>query len=289
MIRVIAIFGDPIEHTLSPYMHNAAFKALSLEFVYVPFKVEKEKIGEALSAMKLFSFAGANITIPHKESVIEYLDEVDEMAKRIGAVNTLVNKDGRLFGYNTDIYGFSHSLKEVGFSGKKAYIIGAGGAARSVFLGLCSMSISEIYIFNRDIRRAKRLVEELSPAFPEIKVFIESFSNIRNSNFDTDIVINATSLGLNGENLPIPWNRVEGDPIFYDLIYNPIETPFIKEAKRRGYKAISGLDMLVLQGIESFRLWTGKKPPKDLMKKVVLEKLCRSGGMADALDSGSSG
>ena len=275
--KIVSIFGYPIEHTFSPLMHNAAFSALGLDYCYIPFEVRPEDLKSALESIRALNIRGVNITVPHKEAVIKYLDELSKEAKLIGAVNTIENRNGRLIGHNTDGRGFIKSLLEdakTKVKGKSVLLIGAGGAGKGVAVSCALEGASEVVIANRTIKKAEELAKYLSRHFKKIKFFAIPLEKhkILNAIVKIDILINATSLGLQGKGLlPISQKDLHRDLVIYDLIYNPQITPLLKIARRAGVKkAVNGLGMLIHQGAIAFQIWTGKKPPVDVMKKAVL-------------------
>lgn len=276
--RVVGIFGDPIGHSISPAMQNAAFSALGLDFVYVPFHVRPAGLRKAVDAIRALDMAGVNVTIPHKEKVMRYLDEIDETAGAIGAVNTVVNRNGKLIGYNTDAIGYMRSLvEETCFSpkGKNAVILGAGGAARAVLFALLKSKVRSIVVANRTIERAKRLERE----FKGIKA--ASFEDYAGYLEKADLVVNTTPLGMKpGSTLQFPFKRLGKNAVVSDIVYNPLKTAFIRKAESLGLKAHAGLGMLVHQGARGFELWTGvreKDVPVEVMRKAALMAL-REGG-----------
>lgn len=262
--KITGIFGYPIEHTLSPAMHNAAFQALGLDYCYVPFLVHPDFLSQAVQSVRALNLAGVNVTIPHKEKIIPLLDHMNEEALFIGAVNTVVNNEGRLTGYNTDGRGFMESLAEKGISseGKDVLIIGAGGSARAVGYYLCQKANS-LSIQGRTREKAERLVQDLC-RIKNNSYHIEDLSDLGRF----QIIINATPLGLREED-PLPVNTValrEGQ-IVYDLIYK--ETMLQKEASKLKCIVLNGLGMLLWQGALAFELWTGRKPDREIMRRAL--------------------
>jgi shikimate dehydrogenase len=264
--KITGLFGYPVEHTLSPAMHNAAFKALDLNYCYVPFLVQPDYLEDAVKAIKALNIRGVNITVPHKERVIKFLDEIDEEASFIGAVNTIVNSDGKLIGYNTDGRGFIQSLLERGIlvEDNDILIIGAGGASRAISYYL-SQKGRTLYIYNRSKDRAKRLVQDLKKIRNNVS-FIEDISSIERFH----IIINATPLGLKKDDpLPFDISLLRQDQTVGDLIYK--KTRLIEEASKKGCITIDGTGMLLWQGIFAFELWTGKKPQVEVMRNALRE------------------
>lgn len=266
--KIAGIFGCPIEHTLSPLMHNAAFRALGLDICYVPFMVLPGALGDAVMAIRSLNMIGVNITVPHKEKVIPLLDKVHREASFIGAVNTVTNTEGILTGYNTDGRGFMSSLTEEGISieGKNILIIGAGGASRAVSYYL-SEKASSLSLFDTDRQKASRLVSDLCI----IRKNVTIAKDIENP-LQSDIVINATPLGLKPDD-PLPFNPdlINSNMVICDLVYK--KTGLLKEAELRGAKTIDGSGMLLWQGVLAFELWTGVKPPVDIMRDLLLSRI----------------
>ncbi len=262
--KITGIFGYPIEHTLSPIMHNAAFKALGLDYCYVPFLVHPEHLQDAVKSIRALNLCGVNVTIPYKEKVMPLLDEIHEEASLVGAVNTIVNRNGKLTGHNTDGKGFIQSLRESGISlaGKDILIIGAGGASRTISYYLCQKSKS-VVIYNRTYERAKKLVNDLKKLCKNVSLQ-KTISYVENFH----MIINATPLGLNNEDpAPFDTSLLRNKQIVCDLIYK--ETRLLKEASQKGCMTIDGSGMLLWQGMLSFELWTGKKPPAEVMRKAL--------------------
>lgn len=275
--KTVGIFGYPIEHTFSPLMHNAAFSALGLDYCYIPFEVQPEDLKSAVESIRALNIRGVNITVPHKEAVIKYLDELSKEAKLIGAVNTIENKGGKLIGHNTDGRGFIKSLwddAKTRVKGKSVLLLGAGGAGKGVAVSCALEGASEIAIANRTVKRADELVGYLKRNFKRTKFSAIPLDGheIAKGIAGADILINATSIGLKWKGLlPISQKDLHRDLVIYDLIYNPQITPLLKIAGRAGVKkAVNGLGMLIYQGALAFQIWTGKNPPVDVMKKAVL-------------------
>ncbi|MFH1288043.1 MAG: shikimate dehydrogenase [bacterium] len=274
--KITGVFGYPVEHTLSPIIHNTAFEYLGLNYVYLPFLVKPEDIKSALAGIKALDICGVNLTIPHKEACIPYLDSIDSDAGVIGAVNTIKLEKGKLKGYNTDAEGFILSLKnETSFTkpkGKTVFILGAGGSSRAVVYALAKEKAARIIVANRNIGRAKKLIHEINKKFPLCKMeaialgekFVEEY--LRESN----LLVNTTSVGLKyGDGILINTNFLHKDLLFYDLVYSPFGTKLLIEAKKRKLEAIDGLGMLIYQAILAFGIWTGKKPPVKIIQQAV--------------------
>ena len=271
--KLFGLIGHPVEHSLSPLIHNYAFKSLNLNYVYTVFDVFPEKLEDAVKGIKALGIKGVNVTIPHKEKIIKYLDVVSEEALKIGAVNTLVNEEGILKGYNTDVYGFIDSLTEVGekIKGKKAVVLGAGGASKAVCVALALEKINEIVIANRNVEKAKELSEYIKREF-KVSCNYCSINEVEKIP-EMDILVNTTSVGMypNVEDSPVCEKVVSRAKFVYDVIYNPFETVFLKYAKRNGIKYSNGLSMLVNQANYSFKLWTGGFFDKNLVYRYLKE------------------
>lgn len=271
---IYGIFGHPVKHSLSPVMHNSGFQALRLNSVYVAFDIEPEKIGEATRAIRTMGIKGINITIPHKQSIIPFLDEVSPDAKLTGAVNTVKNENGKLSGYNTDVGGFLRAVKEdLDFSprGKTLLLVGAGGAARAVMSAFCTEGAAVIYITDIIHERAVILAKEFKDNFESITIEPLALDNqevIGDKLSVADMLVNASPAGMDGaEKLDIPLSRLNENAVVYDLVYKPAETNLLIRAKELGHKASGGLSMLLYQGAESFEIWTGEKAPVAVMKR----------------------
>lgn len=275
--KVIGILGYPIEQSLSPSMHNFAFEALGLDFCYLPFEVKPEDLRTAIRAMVSLNMAGANITIPHKEKVIKYLDELSVEAESTRAVNTILVKEGKLIGYNTDGLGFLYSLVNDACEkpgNKNILILGAGGAARGIAVQLAKEKPKKLIIANRGYARAKRLTAFLDKQFPKVIFEAVSLSDIRKCFPSVDILINTTSIGMDKKNqLLVPSELISSSLLVCDIIYNPRETKLLKEARLRGARTLNGVGMFVYQGSLSFKIWTGQEAPVSKMREIVEEKL----------------
>ena len=266
--KITGIFGYPIEHTLSPLMHNTAFKDLGLNNCYVPFLVKPDDLTYAVQSIKALNMLGVNITVPHKENVLPLLDKIDKEAAFIGAVNTITNVNGILTGYNTDGRGFMSSLEEEGVSveGKEVLIVGTGGACRAVSYYL-SEKASKLSLF--DINRPK--AEKLANDLKEIRDNIHLLNKIEDAG-KPDIIINATPLGMKPDDpLPIDPELITSGAVVYDLVYR--NTALLQEAVQKGAKAINGSGMLLWQAVLAFKLWTGVRPTIDLMRNALLSNI----------------
>jgi shikimate dehydrogenase len=275
--KVCAIIGDPVEHSLSPTMHNAAFEELGLDFVYVAFTVTRSELKEAVSGARILGFRGLNVTMPHKDVVIKYLDETDLAAKSIGAVNTILNEGGRLMGFNTDGVGAMNALKEKGIfsGGKKLLLLGAGGAGKAIAFQ-ATQEVEEFVIVNRTEEKAKKLAETLREKFKK-KVRGRAYSSevLKEEMKDIDILINATSVGMPPDvnKSLVPKSLLKPDLCVMDIIYSPLKTKLVKDSEAAGAKVVSGLEMLIYQGAASFEIWTNHSAPVEVMKRAALNKL----------------
>ncbi|MFN3395377.1 MAG: shikimate dehydrogenase [Thermodesulfovibrionales bacterium] len=264
--RVLGLIGYPVEHSLSPSMHNAAFEHLGLDCCYVTFSVRPELLGDAVRAIRALNLKGVNVTVPHKEKVIPLLDLVDEEASFIGAVNTILNDDGVLKGFNTDGKGFMESLKDanIDVKDKRVVIIGAGGASRAIGFYLCKEA-KVLGITDIDQEKAQRLVNDLKRLKDNV-YHIERLTDLK----DIDIVINATPIGLKDTDpSPIDISLLTGDKVVCDLIYK--DTFLLRSARQRGCKTLNGLGMLLYQGVLAFEIWTGMKAPVEVMREALLK------------------
>lgn len=278
--KIIGVFGYPIEHSLSPPMHNAAFSYLGLDYCYLAFSVRPEDLKQAVESVRALNLVGVNVTIPHKERVLPYLDEVSREAGLIGAVNTIRNKGGKLIGYNTDLTGFLTSLKQAGFNpkGKKVVVIGAGGAARAVSFALSQEGIHSLFILNRTLEKAESLTKMVKKSIINLNIRAlplrkkELIKAIERA----DLLVNATSLGMVPKTSQSPlagFGLLPKNLVVYDLVYNPVDTKLIRLARKSKGKTIGGLEMLIQQGAKSFEIFTGLRAPQEVMRKVVKKAL----------------
>jgi shikimate dehydrogenase len=276
--KICALIGDPVEHTMSPAMHNAAFQKLGLDYKYVAFNVKPDQLASAVAGFKALNVRGFNVTIPHKVAVISLLDSLDPLAEKIGAVNTVVNDNGKLKGFNTDAEGFLRALKEHGFKpkNKKVVVLGAGGASRAISFILAKEG-AKITILNRKqeldwaLDIARLIKNKLKR---EVKAL--ELSHLTDV-LPADLLVNATSVGMSpAPNVsPIPALPYSKAPLVFDIVYNPIKTKLLQDAASAGAQTISGVDMLAWQGALAFEKWTGKKAPLDLMRQTAIEMLER--------------
>ena len=277
--RICGLLGAPVEHSVSPAMHNAAFSSLGLDYIYLPFRVEKEQLAKAIEGVRAFNMRGLNVTIPHKVAVIPLLDELEPLAERIGAVNTIVNDNSHLRGYNTDASGFLKTLLERGIEpgGKKVVILGAGGASRAISFTLAERD-AELVILNRKLEMdwAVELASNISRFLDkEVKALELNEQNLSAVLENADILVNATSVGMspNSDETPVPAKLLKAGLVVFDIVYNPIKTRLLTEAEVAGAETIDGLDMLVWQGALAFEMWTGVKAPVGIMKAEAIKVL----------------
>lgn len=276
------VIGHPLGHSISPVLFEAAFRAAGVDATYEAWDTPPEALRGRIDALRGDEFFGANVTVPYKEEVVPMLDALDEVAARVGAVNTIVQDAGALRGHNTDVYGFRRALEETGFDlrGKRAVVLGTGGAARAVAAVLVDLGMQTIFVSSRNWRRADALVSALRPATRsgtqitwshwEDGAFIRAMAA-------ADLVVNATPVGtarseLEGQ-VPTDTTLIREGALAFDLVYNPPETPFLAGARRQGARTAGGLSMLVHQAAEAFRLWTGREAPVDVMLTAAREAL----------------
>jgi shikimate dehydrogenase len=279
--KVLGVFGYPIEHSLSPIIHNAALTSLGLDFCYVPFKVHPDRLALAVEGIRALGIVGVNVTIPHKVSIMEYLDEISPEAEALGAVNTIVNDHGKLKGYNTDGQGFLRSLREdagVEPKGKAVFLIGAGGAAKSIAVRLGLEGARSITIANRTFDKAKALADLVNGTLGGKLASPETLdgSQFHAPLYGADIIINSTPVGMypHQDDPPIlDSDLIREGVLVCDLIYNPIETTLLKSARMRGARTLNGVGMLVHQGAIAFNMWTGAQAPVDIMREALIDAL----------------
>lgn len=275
MGKLFVLLGHPIGHSLSPEMQNHAFRDLNLPYHYESCDVKPDDLEKAVEGIRAMGIAGFNVTVPHKVHVMQYLDDIDEEAIRIGAVNTVVNDHGRLFGTNTDGQGYLESLMETtgkNLSDKKVLIIGAGGAARGVTVALDRHGVKRLDIANRSPERAEALIEH---GLRHTNVDVLTLDKAAEVAGDYDILINTTPVGMspNPDGIPLSVHNVRPGTVLSDLIYNPLATKWLQEGERKGAVTHNGLGMFVNQGALAFERWTGQKPDRWKMRQIVLEQL----------------
>lgn len=271
--KLIGLLGHPVSHSRSPAMHNAAFASQGLDLVYLAFDVLAEDLSEAVAGLRALGAVGANVTVPHKERVVSLLDDVDPLALRTGAVNTIVNREGRLVGHNSDIHGFLTALESGwgrGPAGARCLVIGAGGAARAVIAGLSSSGAAEIWVYNRTESRARELCREAS-AWSDVPMRVLSESDLLSFGPHVDLIVNATSVGLDEKvkGTPVPVDILRGGQTVMDIVCSRRTTPLLAAADMRGAVALDGYEMLVQQAARSYELWTGRTAPVQLMRSMA--------------------
>jgi shikimate dehydrogenase len=275
--KVFGLLGHPVEHSMSPTMWNPALRDLGLDYVYVAYDVHPDDLKEAIEGIKALNIKGVNITIPHKENVMKYLDEIDPLAKKMGAVNTIKNEDGYLKARNTDAGGAKKALVDAGceIEGSNILILGAGGASRAICFTLAK-EVNKIILTDIAEEKALNLAKEVRNKLDANIIGKKATDPILEGNIeDADILINATPIGMypKTDNSPISKELLHSDLFVFDVVYNPLETRLMKAAAEKGCKTLGGLDMLVNQGVLAFKWWTGKDPNKDLMKTQIIEFL----------------
>lgn len=267
----VGVIGWPLEHTLSPVIHNAAFRSLGIDWVYLALPVAPESLGDAIAGFRALGFMGVNVTMPHKETVIPHLDEISGDARSVGAVNTIQHIGGRLIGHNTDVDGFREFLlSDAGADvrGKSGLVLGAGGAARAVVKALADLGAGEILIAARRREQSENLVS-LGPGIATAVTWEEAATRATSA----DVIVNATPLG--GDGGPLPDASFHAEQLVVDLVYDPPNTPLVEQAKAQGADGWGGLGMLVHQAAASFRIWTGQEPPIEVMSAAALHAVLR--------------
>jgi shikimate dehydrogenase len=275
MGNLYGVIGCPIKHSMSPDIHNDAFKELKIDGYYHAFHVEPDQLNETVQALKVLGVKGFNVTIPHKVSIIPFLDELDETAKIVGAVNTVVNVNGRLVGYNTDGNGYIESLTKVltkPISEHRFLIIGSGGAARGIYYTLAHQGCREIDICNRTVSKAEELIKECPFEHTSKALSIET-AELQLE--DYDIIIQTTAVGMhpNITSKPLSLKNAKHSAVISDIVYNPIKTALLIEAEELGLKVHNGVGMFVYQAVLAFQLWTKQIPAADRMTSIVYDKL----------------
>ena len=270
MTKTFAVIGDPIDHSLSPNIHNAAFRELDLDCTYIAYKIPKNELSYGLDALKKIKISGFNVTIPHKIDIMKFLDGTDEDSKLIGASNTVTNLNGVLTGYNTDMQGFLDPIiqRELDIKNSNILLYGAGGAARAIIVAFAKQNAKKITIVNRTIEKGKEL-EELGKKLG-LNSEIISLENFEGNKNKYDFVINSTSIGMKNEIFPISQDLIDENSVVYDIVYKPINTDLIKKGKNVNATIIYGYEMLLGQAVRSFEIWMDKKAPYSAMKKAIL-------------------
>ena len=275
--RLAAVVANPIKHSISPFIHNSAFEATNTNGVYLAWEVDAAELAETVANIRRYQMYGINLSMPYKEQVIPYLDQLSEEACLIGAVNTVVNREGTLIGYNTDGKGFFKSLPSFKISKKRLVLLGAGGAAKAILAQAILDGVSQISVFVRSssMEKTRPYLEKIQNATGfRVDLFaLENIQDLQDSITKADLLVNATSVGMDGSSQPIPTSIVLPDKLMVaDVIYQPFETPFLKWAKNQGNQSINGLGMLLYQAAEAFELWTGKEMPTDQIWELLKQK-----------------
>ncbi|MDD2851712.1 MAG: shikimate dehydrogenase [Desulfuromonadaceae bacterium] len=276
--QVVGIIGNPIRHSLSPVMQNAAFAAGNLDYVYVPFAVKPEHLQQAVVGLKALGVIGYNVTIPHKTSIIPYLDILDDSAERAGAVNTVHLSGSALIGYNTDGAGLVDSLAEdLDFTpgDDQILVVGAGGAARGAIASLCHCGAKNIVICNRSQHAAETIMENINVLYPDTRIQVISCNQVTKEIASlSSLLLNTTSLGMAGEQIEfIKLGDLQKHAKVYDMVYGTLNTPLVSDALASGLNAVNGAGMLVAQGERAFEIWTGQKPVKGTMKLALNSRM----------------
>jgi len=275
--RLAAVVANPIKHSISPFIHNRAFEATNTNGVYLAWEVEGTDLAETVANIRRYQMFGINLSMPYKEQVIPYLDQLSEEARLIGAVNTVVNREGTLIGYNTDGKGFFKSLPSFKISGKRMVLLGAGGAAKAILAQAILDGVSQVSVFVRSasMRKTQPYLEKLQheTGFRVDLFTLEDAQELQENIRKAELLVNATSVGMDGASQPIPTSIVLPEKLLVaDVIYQPFETPFLKWARRQGNHAVNGLGMLLYQAAEAFQLWTGKEMPTDQIWELLKQK-----------------
>ncbi|WML45381.1 shikimate dehydrogenase [Neobacillus sp. PS3-40] len=274
MKKLFAVLGDPIGHSMSPLMHNDLFSFYKMDAHYHPLQVKAESLEDAVRGLKAIGIAGFNVTVPHKSTIIPLLDGIDELAGEIGAVNTVVNENGKLIGYNTDGPGFLAGVKDYipSLTGKKVLIIGAGGAARAIYFTLVKNGPQRVDVSNRTVEKALKLVNECTKSISSNALSLDQAGKRLE---EYDIIVQTTMIGMYPiiNEQPLSLSNLNENAVVYDIIYNPLETEFLLKAKQKGAKIKNGIDMFVYQGALAFEKWTGVSPDVGRMRQNVLKQL----------------
>jgi len=270
MLRTFAVIGDPIDHSLSPTIHNAAYRHLDLECTYIGYKINKNELESGIQSLKSIKISGFNVTIPHKIEIMKLLDDVDQDCELIGAANTIVNDNGFLKGYNTDMDGFIEPIKnrEISIKNSSVLLLGAGGASRAIIAGFAKEHARKITIVNRTIEKANNLAKFGKDL--ELESDAISIDGMEKLDESYDFVVNASSLGLKNESSIIPTKLIDAKTTVYDIVYKPVNTELIKDAKKKNAQIIYGYEMLLAQASRSFEIWLKQKAPYEAMKKAIL-------------------
>ena len=270
-LKTFCIIGDPIEHSLSPLMQNSAFKEMKLNSTYIAFRVTKDDLKDSVYSLKSTGISGFNVTLPHKVEIMKYLDKLDNTAIRAGAVNTVKNENNELVGYNTDIYGFIDPLhrRHIDFTGLKVLVIGAGGAARAIVSALSNENnLDKLVVVNRSFQNCILLSKHCSSL--GLDCICKPLNEINSIAINSDLIINSSSIGLNQEKSLIDSSSIREHSVVYDIVYKPMVTNLLRNAKKANAKLIYGYEMLLAQGTKAFTIWTGLEAPEQVMKNSLL-------------------
>ncbi len=271
-MKHFAVIGSPVEHSLSPFLHNWVFKSLNIQAEYEKIRIEKQKLPDIIQKINNDKLDGINVTIPHKENIMKFLDEINPRAKTIGSVNCIVKSKSRIIGNNTDWFGFSQALEnnQIYVSGKEVIVLGSGGTGKSILFSLKQLGVTKIILLNRTLQNARALQDDIVIPYPKEK----TESLIKNDS----IIINTTPVGMQSNQSPIDLGLLHKNQILIDVIYNPLETAFLKLGNKIGAKTLNGLDMFIYQGLASLDLWFGESLSKQVnftqIKSYLETKLC---------------
>ncbi len=270
MTKTFAVIGDPIDHSLSPNIHNAAFKALGMDCIYIAYRVPRGELKEGIESLRQIKISGFNVTIPHKMEVMKYLDKASEECKTIGAANTVTNEDGKFVGYNTDMDGFLEPIRKrnIAIKGEDVLLLGAGGAARAIVAGFAKEKARKITIANRTKEKGQELAKFAASLGAESDEMTLDGAGQNAGKYK--FIVNATSVGLKNEPSPISTNAINSQSIVYDIIYMPMNTDFITQSKKNSATVIYGYEMLLGQACLAFEIWHKVKAPYDAMRKILL-------------------
>ena len=280
MSSVLGIIGAPIGHSISPKFQQAALDYYGIDGTYQAWEVAPPRVEDFIRSLRRPEVLGINVTVPHKRAVIPVLDDVDQWATEAGAVNTIVHRDGRLSGHNTDGYGFLRALREAGGfepRGRRVLVLGAGGAARGVVLALIGEGIGQLIVANRTLARAEALIQLARARGVVGQAIPLSWNELSLAAVQSDLIINCTTIGMthgpDAKGTPLLLHQIPPTALVYDLVYNPLETPLLREAARAGAGVLGGIHMLVYQGAASFEMWTGKPAPVEVMLNAATQAM----------------
>ncbi len=270
MTKTYAVIGDPIDHSLSPALFNSAFLFLGMDCAYIAYRIPKGELAFGIDSLRKIGIAGFNVTIPHKVEMMRYLNEADDECKLVGATNTVVNDNGNLKGYNTDVFGFISPIKNrnIDLKGTNVLLVGAGGAARAITVAFSKENVKKITIANRTRQKADEIIKLANNLGMD-----SDYSDLENAGSiagNYRVIVNSTSVGLKGSGCPISTNKINKDSIVYDIVYMPVETPLIQQSKSQGATIIYGWEMLLAQAMKGFEIWFNRPAPYEAMKLTLL-------------------